>query len=74
MKGLAQYLQKTFTVHYADTLFPLNWEALKETRCPICNCKLHLSLKKLYTCSSVKHIKPFILKEKQFNEILKKLP
>lgn len=58
-----QYLKsKNFRVFIPETLFPLNWEALKLKRCPVCGCKLYLPRdnKSMVYCKSKKHKKFFI--------------
>lgn len=71
MKGLQEFLQKTFKVSYAETLFPLEWSNLTQQRCPICSLKLKCTQKGLYICSSKKH-KTFVIKKAKYDEVVDK--
>lgn len=66
---IEKYLSK-FKVYIPETLFPLNWNALKEKRCPICSCKLYLPRdnKKIVYCKSKKH-KRFIIGYEAFMKL-----
>ena len=58
-----EYL-KRFTVRFPDTLFPPNFKALKEQKCPLCGCKIYLMLNgKGYVCRSKKHKRFYITSE-----------
>lgn len=67
------YLDK-FRVFIPETLFPLQWEALLEKRCPVCLCKLYLPRdnKKMVYCKSKKH-KKFFISYASFSEITEKM-
>lgn len=56
------YLDK-FKVFHEQTLFPPNWDALKENRCPLCSCLLKFPYNRsVAICRSKKHKKSFIIK------------
>lgn len=58
--------------HY-PTLFSPNWEMLKQYRCPFCGNKLKLPRsKKILICSGKKHLKPFVIKDATFIDIVYK--
>lgn len=64
------YLDR-FKVFYPQTLFPPNWEALVEGRCPYCGNKLkHSSQRLISFCRGVKHAKSFVITDKVYNKIL----
>lgn len=68
---LSKYKLEDFKVIYPDTLFPLNWEALKVGRCPLCSCLLKQPRSgKVLMCRSKKHPKPFIIKRTRLDEML----
>jgi len=57
-----KYLDK-FIVVPQTTLFEPTWEAVKQLRCPYCNCRLSLNREgTVYRCKSVKHKKKFAIK------------
>lgn len=61
------YLDK-FKYYPELTLFPLQWENLKEKRCAICGNKLRFPLKGKYAfCNGVKHLKPFLILKSKLN-------
>lgn len=66
-----QYLkEKNFRVFQESTLFPPNWEALKQKRCPLCENKLKVTKnKKLAICSGKKHKKPFVITAETFYKL-----
>lgn len=54
---------KNVQVTTYQTLFPYDWNQLKNDRCPICSCKLKFPRTgKIALCISTKHGKPFIIK------------
>ena len=62
-----------FKFHTSYTLFPPIWENLKSNRCPLCSCKLKLSLpKQLAICNSKKHRKSFVINLIRLEEINEK--
>ena len=64
-----EYLNK-FKVYHQVTLFPPNWEALKEHRCPLCSKKLKFTRNnEMAICSSNKHRKNFIIGRKKLIEL-----
>lgn len=69
--NIENYIKK-FKVFEEQTLFPPNFDALKENRCPLCNCQLKFPYTKAIAyCNSKKHIKRFVITLKVFNEIKK---
>lgn len=56
------YLKK-FVVIPDQTLFPPNWSALKDKRCPLCGNKLRLPQQNnMAICNNPKkHAKPFVI-------------
>lgn len=63
------FLQR-FKLYYPDTLFPLNWDLLKEKRCPICGNKLTIPLKRdRAICRGQKHPRPFIIKKSKLQNL-----
>jgi len=72
IKSFFKEITDRLEVRYADTLFPPQWENLKEQRCPLCSCKLYLSRRGVYFCKSVKH-KRFVIREKTYKELQKKM-
>lgn len=64
-----EYLKK-FRVFHEVTLFPPNWENLKQNRCPICSNKLKFSIDgKTVRCNGKKHRKQFFLRREVFDKI-----
>lgn len=56
------YLRR-FKVFHPDTLFPPQWENLKQYRCPLCSNKLKQPLKKnIYFCDGKKHGRRFVVR------------
>ncbi len=52
---------KRFTLYHADTLFPPNWDALKDNRCILCGNRLKFPKAKVMAyCASKKH-KRFVI-------------
>lgn len=72
-KGLASLLaqlQEKFTVVYTDTLFTPVWEALKESKCPLCGNKIYkMQNKPLWHCKSFKH-RTFVIKDVTLQNLL----
>lgn len=79
MKKLSSYFEKILEklkVQYPDTLFPLDWNALKEGRCPICYCKLYQVdplNHGVWRCKSVKHKRTFAIKDPVYKSLQKEL-
>lgn len=64
-----KYLER-FKIYTSDTLFDPDYSMLINGRCILCSCKLKYVMRsKIFLCSSVKHRKPFIIKEERLNEI-----
>lgn len=66
---LASILER-LKVQYPDTLFPPDWKALTQTRCPLCGCKLYQLRNTNWLCKSVKHKRRFVIKDNLFKEIV----
>lgn len=68
-----QYLKK-FKVFLPTTLFPPDWNALKDKRCPICFNKLYFPRNgKIALCKGKKHKKPFAIRANIFKEVVDNL-
>lgn len=71
---LSKYLkeiEERLTIQYADTLFPLDWKALCQGRCPMCGCKLYQTKPLEYgawICKSKKH-KTFAISHKSYQQL-----
>jgi len=66
------YLKK-LKVFHPVTLFPPNFAALKEYRCPLCGLKLKFTKNnKIAICKGSKHKKNFVIQSKRLIEILYK--
>lgn len=64
INSISDYLNdylKRFKIVNPDTLFPPNWEVLKENRCPLCFNRLKFPKgKNVAICNGVKH-KTFVI-------------
>lgn len=62
-EAFGDQFMKRFKVFHEQTLFPITFESLKVSRCPLCSAKLKFPLnKKIALCTSKKHGKPFVIK------------
>ena len=64
-----KYMEK-FKIYHEQTLFPPDWNMLKENRCPLCFNLLHFPLKgNVVYCKSNKHRKQFVISEEKLRKL-----
>lgn len=67
-----EYLKK-FKVYHQATLFEPNWKALIINHCPLCGNKIKkMKTRPLYFCNSIKHPKPFLIKQERLFNLKRK--
>jgi hypothetical protein len=67
----ADFLEK-FRYIPRETLFPPNWDALLEKRCPLCGNKLRTPIRRnqsIMFCNGKAHKKPFIINKARLDSI-----
>ena len=63
------YLKK-LKINHEQTLFPMNWDALKEDRCPYCSNRLYCRRDNdMMFCKGKKHLKRFTIKKTTLERI-----